>query len=129
MKKKILLYGITIIFLYACFPGFANEKPAKDPYKMPDQVKAIVEKSCFGCHNTASKNEDAKEELDFKKFDNLSTIQKISAYKNIAETVEEESMPPKKFLNRYPERKLTDEEKKVLIDWAKKEAMELVKTK
>ena len=96
---------------------------------MPENVKAIIDNSCFGCHNTGSQNDDAKEKLDFKKLDGLSTIKKISAYKNIGETIEENKMPPKKFLQRRPEKALSEEQKKVMLSWAKKEAESLVKSK
>lgn len=96
---------------------------------MPDNVKAIIDKSCFGCHNTDSKNEDAKEDLDFKELDSLSDLKKISAYKHIGDVVKKNEMPPEKVLEKRPEMKLTKEEKKTLIDWAKKEAETLVKSK
>ena len=94
---------------------------------MPENVKAIVEKSCFGCHNTDSRNEDAKEDLDFKTFDKLSKIKKIGKLKHIIETVEEAKMPPKKFLEKYPDKKLTADEAKILTEWAKNEAASLIK--
>jgi hypothetical protein len=56
-------------------------------------------------------------------------MKKISAYKHIGEVVEENEMPPKKFLEKRPEKKITDEEKQILIAWAKKEAETLVKSK
>jgi len=56
-------------------------------------------------------------------------MKKISAYKHIGEVVEKNEMPPKKFLERKPESKLTELEKKTLMDWAKKEAEALVKNK
>jgi uncharacterized membrane protein len=94
---------------------------------MPDNVKAIIEKSCIGCHNTDSKNDDAKEDLDFKKFDTLSKQQMIHALKEIGEALEENEMPPAKFLEKYPEKKLTDAEKKELLDWANSESKSLYK--
>ena len=130
MRKKNLFYRIGIFLLFVSSLLLANEKPTKnEATKFPENVKIIIDKSCFGCHNTDSRNEDAKEELDFKKFDKLSVMKKISAYKHIGEVLEENEMPPKKFLEKRPEKKLTDEEKEVLITWAKKEAEALVKSK
>jgi hypothetical protein len=130
MRKKNLITGIGIILLFVSSFLFANEKPTKnDVPKLPENVKVIIDKSCFGCHNTGSRNEDAKEELDFKKFDGLSVMKQISAYKHIGEVLEKNEMPPKKFLDKRPEKKLTDKEKEVLIAWAKKEAEALVKSK
>jgi hypothetical protein len=36
-------------------------------------------------------------------------------------------MPPAKFLEKFPDKKLTDAEKKKLMDWAKNEAKSLMK--
>lgn len=130
MRKKSFIPVLTLIFIFVATMAISSEKPTKkSAVEMPENVKAIIEKSCFGCHNSDSKNEDAKEELDFKKLDNLSTMKKIGAYKHIGETVEENEMPPKKFLQKYPDKSLTDDEKKTLIAWAKKEAEALVKSK
>ena len=130
MRKKSLISGLVVLLLFASAVVFAIEKPTVTPAsEMPENVEAIIKKSCFGCHNTDSKNDDAKEELDFKKLDDLSLMKKISAYKHIGETVENNDMPPKRFLEKYPDKKLTAEEKQVLIAWAKKEAETLVKSK
>lgn len=130
MRKKSFISGLVVLFLIVSTVVFATDKPSdSQAVKMPEDVQAIIKKSCFGCHNTDSKNDDAKEELDFKKLEDLSLMKKISAYKHIGETIEENEMPPKKFLEWKPESKLTDDEKKTLIAWAKKEAEALVKSK
>lgn len=129
MKIKSFIPALTALFLFASVVSYSNEKPKAATPEIPENVKAIINKSCFGCHNTDSKNEDAKEELDFKKLSDLSVMKQISAYKHIGETVEENEMPPKKFLDKRPDKKLTNEEKEVLMAWAKKEAETLVKAK
>lgn len=127
MRKKSVLM-VPIIFVFAAFAVNGAEIPSvqKAP-AMPDNVKVIVEKSCFGCHNTDSKNDKAKEDLDFKKFDTLTKQQMIHALKEIGETLEENEMPPAKFLEKNPDKKLTDAEKKILLDWANSEAKSLMK--
>jgi cytochrome c553 len=103
-----------------------NPTETKAP-AMPENVKAVIEKSCFGCHNTDSKNDKAKEKLDLKTLDALGKKEMIHALGEIAETVEENEMPPEKFLEKFPDKKLTDAEKKILIDWAKNEGKALMK--
>jgi hypothetical protein len=51
----------------------------------------------------------------------------IAGLKEIAEVVEENEMPPAKFLEKNPDKKLTDAEKKILMDWANSEAKALMK--
>lgn len=124
-KKSIQSVLLAAFFALSFYASGSDNPPASNP--MPDNVKAIIQNSCFGCHNTNSKNEDGKEALDFKKLDNLSMIKQISAYTDIKEVLEEGEMPPKKFLEKKPEKKLSDEQTKILLDWSKKAAEELVK--
>lgn len=129
MKKMNVFAGLFLTLVFLTFVLTAAEKsiPTKTTVKMPDNVKVIVDKSCFGCHNTGSQNEDAKEKLDFKTLDELSMIKKIGKLKYIWETIEEGEMPPKRFLERNPDKKLTEDEVKILTEWAKKEAALLIK--
>jgi ABC-type proline/glycine betaine transport system ATPase subunit len=128
MKTKftftLLLLGLFSLTVLAIESDKTENYP---PAKMPDDVKAVVKNKCFGCHNTDSKNDDAKEDLDFKTFSELSKMKQISSYKKITEVLEENEMPPKKFLDRYPDKELTEDEKKILMKWAKAEAEKLVK--
>ncbi len=93
---------------------------------MPENVNTIVEHSCFGCHNTDSKNDNAKEKLDFKTMEELGKIKKIGTYNHIVEALEKQEMPPEKFLAKYPEKKLSEEEAELLMNWAKNQASALI---
>ncbi len=127
MRNKRIFSIVLVVFVFASFLAVAAEKPQPlKPFKMPDDVKAIIEKSCFGCHNTDSKNDKAKEKLDLKTLDSLTKVKMIASFKDIAETLEKNEMPPEKFLEKFPDKKLTDAEKKVLMDWANTEAKTLM---
>lgn len=118
---------VLVVFLFVSFATSASNNPAEAKVlKMPDDVKAIIDKSCFGCHNTDSKNDKAKEKLDLTTFDSLTKNKMIASFRDIAEVVEEDEMPPAKFLEKFPDKKLTDAEKKILMDWAKTEAKALM---
>lgn len=128
MKRKttfLVLLLNFIIFLLIVRAG--EQSSVKSTGKLPAEAHAIVEQKCFGCHNTDSRNDKAKEKLDFKTFGDLSTLKKVSTYKKITEVLEKKEMPPKKFLEHFPEKNITEEERTVLMSWAKKEAEALVK--
>jgi uncharacterized membrane protein len=128
MNFKNYFSLILVVFMFASVIAVAAGKPQPlKPVTMPDDVKAIIDKSCFGCHNTDSKNDKAKEKLDLKTIDTLDKSKMIHALKEISEVVEENEMPPAKFLEKFPEKKLTDAEKKTLMDWANNEAKSLMK--
>ncbi|MFV0591225.1 MAG: heme-binding domain-containing protein [Draconibacterium sp.] len=125
--------GFTLLFAaffsLSLFASETEKHPSEPTEPVPNKVHAIIEKSCIGCHNTDSRNEDAKKKLDFKTLDSLSKVKMIGAYNEIAETIEKNEMPPKKFLQRFPDKALTDAEKKILMNWTKKETKALVKGK
>ncbi|WP_167614827.1 heme-binding domain-containing protein [Maribellus sediminis] len=128
MKTKITLNLLFLgLFTLSAAASDTEKSTYYSPAQMSEEVKAVVQNKCFGCHNTDSKNDKAKEDLDFKTFDTLTNLKKVSAYKKIGDVLNENEMPPKKFLDHYPDKKLTDAEKKLLMDWAKTEAEKLVK--
>jgi uncharacterized membrane protein len=127
MRNKRFFSFAIAVFLFSSFLVSATEfQTEAKTVKMPDDVKAIIEKSCFGCHNTDSKNDKAKEKLDLKTLDSLTKNKMIATLKDISETIEENEMPPAKFLEKNPDKKLTDAEKKILMDWANSEAKALM---
>jgi uncharacterized membrane protein len=124
MIRKSLFTALIFSSLFV----LATENPSEvKTLKMPDDVKAIIDKSCFGCHNNDTKNDKAKEKLNLSTFDSLTKNKMIAAYKGMAKTVEENEMPPAKFLEKNPDKKLTDAEKLVLMNWANNEAKGLMK--
>lgn len=129
MNKKSMFPLVLISFMFVSFMVTASNNPGKTKAEpMPDNVKAIIENSCFGCHNTDSKNDKAKEKLDFKSMDSLELMKQIVAYKEIHEVMEKDEMPPQKFLERFPDKKVSEKDKKILMEWAKNE-MEMLKSK
>ncbi len=127
MCKKSICSFVLILFMFMSVTISASDANSNaKAVNMPDDVKAIIEKSCFGCHNTDSKNDKAKEKLDLKTIDSLDKTKMIHALKEIVEVVEEDEMPPAKFLEKFPDKKLTDAEKKTLMDWANNEAKALM---
>jgi|WetSurMetagenome_2_1015567.scaffolds.fasta_scaffold19433_3 hypothetical protein len=125
--RKISLILVASVFALFIFGNFSiNHSPEKqsEPGKkssLPSEVTKVVEKSCRGCHNSGSMNEKAKNGLSFDKLDSLDTVKRIGKIKDIYDIVGKGEMPPKQFLDRFPDRKLSGEESKILTDWAKKE--------
>lgn len=127
MKKMNLIAGLFLTFFFVSFMLSAAENtPTNQPVNMPENVKSIIENKCIGCHNTDSKNDKAKEKLDFKTMEELGKVKKIGTYNHIVEALEKQEMPPEKFLARYPEKKLSEEEAELLMNWAKTQASALM---
>jgi hypothetical protein len=126
MKNKL-----TLLILIACGFGLLSLNISRldtnvPALGMPENVKAAIDKSCFGCHNTASQNAKSKEKLDFSTLNTLSKAVQIAKYKEISKTIQNGEMPPKRFLENNPDKKLTAEEIKLVTKWADKEVKKLM---
>ncbi|MGQ7869795.1 heme-binding domain-containing protein [Sunxiuqinia sp. sy24] len=128
MKKLNVRHALALSFCLSLFSfaSYAQPEAKTDTLHIPKNVKVILDNSCFGCHNTDSRNDDAKEELDLKTLPQLSGTKRLVALKHIGEVIEENEMPPEKFLERKPEKALTDKQKETLIDWVKQESTSLL---
>jgi len=129
MNKTIAFLSIAIIAIVSLSSlNLANTtviSSSEVAFEIPENIDAIFNESCYGCHNSESNNMKAKMKL---KLDDLTTMKKskmISKLSKIAKEVEKGDMPSKKFLAKYPDKALSDEDKKALIEWAKSSAAEL----
>jgi len=130
MKKPVLIV-IASLFVIAGFVQLtflhSNEANETTAVKIPKKVQEVLDKSCFGCHSESGKSDKAKDALRWDKLNEYDKAKLVSAFDEIIEVIDEQEMPPKKFLENKPEAKPTDEEYKILKDWAEKEADKLVK--
>jgi mono/diheme cytochrome c family protein len=129
MKKRNVFAGLVLAFVCISVISMAegNPKNEKITYKMPKKVKAVFENNCYGCHNNDSRNDKAKDKLNFDTLDELSKVKKVGTFSHITKVLDEGKMPPEKFLASHPDKKLTPEQVKILSEWVKKEADSLVK--
>ncbi|MBN2616305.1 MAG: heme-binding domain-containing protein [Bacteroidales bacterium] len=124
---KRLFVGFASLALIVALSAFT---PAKTPKKensqpgssfsMPDSVKAIVDHSCFMCHNSNARG-DAKDKLNFDELSSMKGPQLVANLANMAKMIKNDWMPPRKFLKDHPEMALTAQQKQVLLEWIKAE--------
>lgn len=88
--------------------------------KIPKSVKVIVDKKCMGCHKPNSRNKKGRKKLQWEKLSKLNKKGQKKFVGALFEVLEEESMPPKRMLKRFPKMKLTEKEAATLLDWAEK---------
>lgn len=92
----------------------------------PNEVLEIFKTSCFDCHIADAKSSKAKMKLNFSKWENLSNSKKINKLDKISKDVTEGKMPTKKYLKKYPDRKLSQEEIDIVKKWVKTETSKLM---
>ncbi len=133
MKKLRLLIPVVAVLLIFSLSLKGGETPQEAiaaenvEAALPDSVNTIIQTSCYGCHSTDARGDKAKSKLNFDNLNELTTIRKISALHEIAKTVEEGEMPPGKFLERFPDKALSDAQKETLANWVKAESESLLK--
>ena len=95
--------------------------------EIPDSVKEILDNSCWGCHNSESKNTKAKLKLKFDELNDLKVSKQVSKLNKIVKALDKGKMPPEKTVSKYPEMALTPEMEAEVILWAKTTSEELMK--
>jgi hypothetical protein len=123
MKKQITLALIGVLGLLL-FLSLNQGRTADDG--IPEEIGAILTSSCYDCHSTGSRSEDALKAVQFDLWDDYRVTKKIGILGKMGEVIEEEKMPPKKYLDNKPDRKLTEAQKKQVLDWTKKESERLM---
>ncbi len=131
MKKITSIFlAISFVFLLSNFtnpetPNISNPEDVID-YRVPRKMNNLIQESCYGCHNSDSKNDKGKKKLDFDKIGKeYNTIKSAGILRDISKALTEGEMPPEKFLKHYPEKALTKADAKMLSDWASFESSRL----
>jgi hypothetical protein len=93
----------------------------------PEEVDKLLKNSCWGCHNTESNSDDAKSVLDLNLWNEYGLAKKIGLLNDIDDVLQEGMMPPQRFVRRYPERALSEDQVKLIRDWTQQEIKNLMK--
>jgi len=121
-QKRIMKKSITCVLLLFgglfLLPAFTAEGGGK--LKISKKVDAIFQAKCYGCHNTAGKNNRPKEKLNWDDLASLPAGQQAEKLAAIQKVLEKGSMPPERFLEGNPDKKLTDKETARMKKWAAK---------
>lgn len=134
--KNLLKISVPVIVFVFAFTYMLDTKtvtPSKTEVtniaklEIPGNVQSILDKSCVMCHNNETKNTKGKLKLNFDKFTNgdYSKGKLIGKLRGITKVLGKSSMPPKKFLAKHPEKALSAEDSKTLLDWATEQGKSL----
>ncbi len=135
MKKRAGLFtSIVLVAFSYIMLSYTTEKNNENTgltdivsIDIPDDVMAIIDNKCYGCHNNESKSSKSKGKLNFDKFkDGYSKSKTISKLGKISKDLHKNEMPPEKFLAKYPDKTLTADESKLIIDWAEGQRKTLI---
>ncbi|GAB3504609.1 heme-binding domain-containing protein [Emticicia fontis] len=143
MIKKILLgLGVILILIQFIRPekNESNEKThdISTKYAVPTNVNHLLAVACNDCHSNKTTYpwysqiqpvawwmnhhiEEGKGELNFSTFTSRPIAVQNHKFEEIIDEVDEKGMPLESYtaLGFHKEANLSDEERKVIIDWAK----------
>ncbi len=127
MKNLIITMGIIIsIFGLLSFRTGGSASASRDltylreggsKFTVPGNVKAILDKSCLPCHGVDG-NGKAKMKWNYAKMPEMKPSKMVGKLSKIVSKVEKGKMPTAKFVEKNPDKKLTEADKKALIGWA-----------
>lgn len=140
---KYILLILLIIFIIAQFFGPERNEGNVSSFKAflqetnpPKEVRNILTKTCFDCHSDltrypwydkitpvnywlAAHIADGKKHFNVSGWENNSVKRKDHKFEELIEMVEAREMPLESYAYTHSEAKLTDEQIKSVVDWAK----------
>ena len=141
MLKKILISLLVLLIAVQFIHPERNKVPGRQAnaletiFPVPGNIKTILEKACNDCHSNNSVYpwysniqpvhwwlnshiRDGKGHLNFDEYSNKTLRFQYHKMEEIAEQVKEEEMPLKSYTWLHSDARLTEAERKELIDWA-----------
>jgi hypothetical protein len=129
--RKIILPGVILFFAVMALTSFkvlpfGNGPQDKPATVAPADVQKILENSCYDCHSDLSTNPKSLDKLNFSKWNTYTDVKKVAKYSDMSDEVSKGDMPPGKYLEKYPEKALTADQKKAVVDWANQASNKLM---
>jgi len=133
-SRIIIIAGIIILIGIQFIPVDRTNPPTSGEFKAPDQVKAVIQQSCFDCHSHETDwpwysfiapaswvvirdVNEAREHLNFSRWDTLTAEEREDMQEEIWEEVSEGEMPLSMYTFAHPGTKPTEEDKQILYEW------------
>jgi hypothetical protein len=143
MKKVLIIVLLVVVGIQFVPMNVPAEVPTKaeDELEAPEEVLAILKRSCFDCHSnhttfpwyssvapvswfTKMHVEEGREHMNFSTWANYDDDKKAGYLDKIPKAIKSK-MPLPSYLIMHADAKLSDADKKVLTDWATEAAFEL----
>ncbi|MCS7054482.1 MAG: heme-binding domain-containing protein [Ignavibacterium sp.] len=133
MKKLLIIIAVILIGIQF-IPVERTNPPVKNEMPMPSKVKEVISRACYDCHsnNTEWKwyskvapmsflisydVKEGREHLNFTEW-NYYSMEENEIKQEIWEEVLKERMPPWSYRVVNPKGKLSEEDKRILREWA-----------
>jgi hypothetical protein len=135
MRRALWLLVAVVLAIQVVPVSRTSGAGSVDAVAAPADVTAILGRACGNCHSQATvwpwysrvapvswlvahDVNHGREHLDFSTLPALGPRKKAKLLGEIAEEVEEEAMPPRLYRLLHPEARLSEAERRVLVEWA-----------
>ena len=142
--KKLIKWGVLILLILFIGVQFIpkddnrqlhiSKYDIRSLYIIPDNTLKILEKSCFDCHSNNTDYpwyskiqpvryfldnhiREGKNMLNFSEFGNYSERRKRNKIRSIISQIQEGKMPISTYTIIHREADLSNQDKKIIIDW------------
>ncbi len=143
LYKKLLLAVLFIFIILQIFQPAHNANEQLLPIditksiNIPDNVLAVLKNSCYDCHSNntrypwyiniqpmgwimANHIKDGKQNLNFSEFGTYSKRKQANKLRAVGTSITDGSMPISSYTIMHTNAKLSDQNKKLITDWALK---------
>ncbi|MDD3592000.1 MAG: heme-binding domain-containing protein [Sulfurovum sp.] len=143
MKKISILILLVLIGIQFVPMNVPAEVPTKadDALKAPEEVHAILQRACFDCHSnhtdfpwyssvapvswfTKMHVKEGREHMNFSIWASYDDEKKLKYFEKIPKAIKSK-MPLPSYLIMHKEAKLSDDDRKLLTEWASEAAFDL----
>lgn len=140
VKFFLLILILALVIIQFIKPNTNNPVEDKGKFitshlQIPDNIYNQIEKSCFDCHSYRTKwpwyskisplvyliksdVEAGREQLNFSAWGDYDKSRMMDKLDGIDTEVKDGEMPISMYLPLHPEAKLSESDKKILVDWA-----------
>jgi len=141
MLRKILIGLVILLVLIQLVRPEKNEsknftEDITTAYSVPSNVQLILQRSCYDCHSNYTSYpwysniqpiagwlqhhvDEGKEHLNFSEFATYDYKKQAHKLEETAEMVESGEMPMKSYLWMHGGARLSEEDKKTLVNWSR----------
>jgi len=154
MKKTLKWTGIIVVVVLVVIqairpaktnPPIDQSKTIENNTQMSPEVAAILNRACADCHSSKTTwpwysqiapvswylvdhVNDGRKELSLSNWGTYETKRKTHKLEEIREQVESGAMPISSYVLLHPNAKLSDADRRLLIDWANQERERMLAT-
>ena len=134
--RRLLWIAVGVVLVMQLVPvSRTSGAGSVDAVGAPPEVTTLLRRACGDCHSqetvwpwyshvapvswlVAHDVNHGREHLDFSTLASLGPRKKAKLLGEIAEEVEEQAMPPRLYRVAHPEARLSEAERRVIIEWA-----------